>query len=177
MRKLAATAALAGVALLTPALSAPAEAATVRINDQPGDAKAHDVKWVRVKYGPDRLKITMKWAAGSNPSDFQDVFVDTRKKDAGPEVEITGSAETEHWYAGFVKNWKMAGWKRTCTGKADYDLGDRILRMKVPRACIRRDGHAQPKRVRVSARDVFETERVWDWVPGKRQWSRWIHWK
>lgn len=188
MKRLATAAALVGaVAIVTPAIAVPAHAETVKIPDKVGDDKGHDgdgdMKYVRVHYGADRIRFRIQWAVGATPEDFQDVYIDTRPKDPGPEVEVSLSGETERWYAGFVKNWKGSGWKDIDHGKVYYSFahptsGDsQYARFSIPRKAIRRAGHAQPKRIRVSVNDVFETGAIYDSVPGHKKWSRWIHWK
>lgn len=187
MKKLAATAALVGAtAVVTPAIAIPAHAETVKVPDKVGDDRNNngngDIKYVRVHYGPDRIRFRIQWAPGAAPEDFQDVYIDTRPKDPGPEVEVSLSTETEGWGGAFVKNWKGRGWKNIGGGKVFYSFAHpgtngQYAKFSVPRKAIKRAGHAQPKRIRVSVNDVFETGAIYDSAPGHKKWSRWIHWK
>lgn len=185
MKKLAAAVALTGAtALISPALALPAHAATVTVHDKVGDEKhggGHgDIKYVRVHYGPDRLKFRIQWSPNATPEDFQDIFIDTDPKNPGPEVEISLSAETEQWGGSLVDDWSGKPTK-SIRGGGKFRYGtvgnSEFVKFSVRRSFVRRKGHAQPKRIRVSVNDVFETDEVWDSAPGHKKWSRWIRWK
>lgn len=180
MKKLAATAAVTGVALITPAIALPADAAVVTVHDKTGDAKKGDAQgdlaYVRVRYAPHALNIRIQWAKGGYPGESEEVLLDTRPGDPGPEVDIT--ADMEGTWQVQVRHWNRPGWTTTSTGRAHYHLGKApYATLSIPRKAIKRKGHAQPTRIRARAAEWMEGEGIVDRVPGGNRFGPWIKWK
>lgn len=185
MRRLVAATSLAVVGALAPAVVlAPASAQTVRMHDRVGDDKTGrgfgDVKWIRVRYDANRLRITVKSPRSGDVEHYQDLYVDVRKADQKPDLVIGSNGDAEAWSVGFVRNWRMDGWRQRCSSKfhsVDYDYRHHVMRYSIPRTCLMRPGAEQPKRIRVSLATRTEWNATYDWVPDKKTFGRWVHWK
>lgn len=171
--------ALAGLVLAT-AVAAPATAQTVRIHDRVGDTRHGngDVKWLRLHYGPHRLGVTLKWSANGDPAYFQDLYLDTAPKHPGPEALVSSNGDWEGWTVSLDGGWSVADGHERCSsrpGAVRYDFRHHLLHYSVPRTCLMAEGKAQPRRLRAALVTRGETEAAYDWVPGKRRFSRWVH--
>ena len=179
LRTKATTVAVGALALT--AFVAPAHAGTIRMHDPVGDGLHHhngDVKWVRLKYGAHRLKVTIAWPKSGDPAYYQDLYLDTWPKHAGPVVTISSNGD---WEGGTVSGgggWNVLKGTETCSSKpmgVDYDAAHQRIRYSVPRGCLKPANRAQPPRIRASLVTRGETETNYDWVPGARQFGPWVH--
>jgi hypothetical protein len=186
MRRLlgAASTVVAGVLAAAVVLVAPATAGTIRMHDAVGDdATGHghgDIKWMQVHYGADRLRITMKFPRSGDMAFFQDMYVDTQPKNPGPEVSIGTNGDFEGWGVSLVDGWGIPHGKERCSGaagSADFDLAHHRIRFSVPRTCLMPRGAAQPPRIRMALATRSETDRTYDWLPARKTFGRWVHWK
>jgi hypothetical protein len=185
MRRLgsACAAALAG-GLASTVMALPASADTLTMHDPVGDdvtGQGHgDVKWVRVHYRAQRLKVTIKAARTGDVEHFQDLYVDVRRKDARPDLVISTNGDWEGWNVGFVSGWKRHHYRERCSGgpgSANYDYAHHVLRYSLPRACLMKKGAEQPKRIRLSLATRTEWDKAYDWVKAKHTFGHWVTWK
>lgn len=181
------TAGLAGIALaIGPVM--PAAAETVTLHDKVGDSAGHrvddynsgDITSVRVRYGPHRLRVTIAWPATGSPEHYQDLYVDTRRKESRPDLLISSNGDWEGWATVLRSHWGLDGGRSRCSGgagSAAYDYAHRKLTYSVPVRCLMSRGAVQPQRLRVSLVTRTEQDRNCDWAPRPRHFSRWIHWQ
>jgi len=182
--RLSRAAALAAGPLLTVALLVPSASADVWvIHDATGDGsggtsggegKWGDIGTVRVGHGARYVWLTIRPAPGGGPADFYDVWVDTKRTDPGPEFVVSVSAEVSKWTSvRRAGRWGRLGGPRVCEVPTLQGPGyDGLVRMAVPRRCLRTDG-AIPKRIRVAVRTTMEYTLA-DWAPGVRSFGRWV---
>ncbi len=186
MRRLVAATSIALTCALAPVLtlSAPAEAASARMHDAVGDDAtgrgSGDVKWLQVRYGAHRLRITIKSPRSGDPAFFQDLYVDTWPRHPGPEVLISSNGDGEGWGTSLGGGWDVGSGRSRCDGglhSAHYDYRHGRVHYAVPRRCLMPRGKAQPPKLRFCLATRSETDRTYDWLPGKRTFGRWVHWK
>jgi len=175
-----AAAAVVGALALT-AFVAPAQAGTIRMDDAVHDGLHHhsgDVKWVRLTYGAHRLKVTIAWPKSGDPAYYQDLYLDTWPKHAGPEVTISSNGDWEGWTVSRGGGWDVSKGTEACSSKpmgVAYDYDHQRIRYSVPRGCLKPANRPQPPRIRASLVTRGETEKDYDWVPGARRFGRWVH--
>ncbi len=176
-------AAAAGALTLATLAAAPASAEVRQMHDPVGDGAGGgngDVKWLRLGYGPERLRVTIKLPASGDPAYYQDLYLDTWPKHPGPEVLISTNGDWEGWSISRGGGWEPGRGVETCRSRplaVDYDPGHHRVHYTVPRTCLKPHDKAQPPKIRASLVTRGETERAYDWVPGVRTFGRWIHWK
>jgi hypothetical protein len=186
MRRLVAATSIALAGALAPTVVnvAPASAETRVMHDPVGDDVTGrgfgDVKRLRVHYGAHRLKVTIKSPKSGDPAFFQDLYVDTWPKHPGPEVLVSTNGDAEAWSTSLGGGWDVGKGKARCGGafnSVHYDYRHGLVRYQLPRTCLMPRGKAQPPKLRFSLAIRSETEKTYDWLPGKRTFGRWVHWK
>lgn len=168
---------VAGVAFTTTLLAPPAAAEVKAFTDATGDGSNGagsggpntwgDIAKVRVKHGPEKLRITVRLAENGEHPDFYDLWVDTDADDPGPELVVgvsmevfpaTGVAATESFgeYG-----------DTTCSARSAVKT-KRTMKVTFHRRCF-----DFPDRVRVSAQTSMEYENA-DWAPGRKKFGPWV---
>lgn len=185
MRRLTTATSLVLACAMTPMIAAsPVQAATIRMHDKVGDdTTGHgtgDLKWMRIRYGAHRLRLTLKFPASATMSYYQDMYVDTWPKHDGPEIRISTNGDWEGWSVSYADGWKTLGRKQRCSGgvgSADYDFDLNRIRVSIPRGCLKPRTKPQPPRIRMAVATRSETERTYDWMPARHRFGRWVAWK
>lgn len=186
MRRLVAATSIAAVASLVPMVIEvpPASAATKVMHDPVGDDStgrgSGDVSWLRVHYGAQRLKVTIKSPRSGNPAYYQDLYVDTWPKHPGPEVLISSNGDAEAWGTSLGGGWDATKGKARCggaVGSVDYDYAHGRVHYMLPRRCLMPRGKAQPPKLRFSLATRSESEVTYDWLPAKQTFGHWVAWK
>ncbi|MBC9735599.1 hypothetical protein [Nocardioides marmotae] len=167
-----AAALLGGVLALTTA--APVGAAVGVVRDPAGDGRTSfpggDVTKIRVKHGPQALRLIVSHAEDSGLADVYRFNVDTDPGSAGPEYAIGAGIEVEQWSVVRAKGWKGMTGGALCTGDTAIDWDGEKMRLVVPRDCL-----GSPERVRVNlvtANDYPGTPV--DHAPGKKTFGAWV---
>jgi len=161
--------ALGGVA----AAQQPAAAQVRFIHDKAGDSKGGfgDIKRVRIGHAAKWVYLRATPHKGSFLGDFDDYWIDTVKRNPGPEYVVTTDTDYGNWFQ--VRRSKRFGHygKVVCEGKVHLVPKTREYRFRVKRACL-----GKPARLRVSAHTIDGSgdPRFGDWAPGKKRFGPWV---
>ena len=170
-------AALTAAALTTLGLAAPASAEVKVVHDKAGDGsdgagdsgarKWGDIGKVRIKHGPEAVRLVVRPAEGGKYADFYDFWVDTNAKDPGPEYVATVSMEVLP-AAGVVHTEKFGSFGKASCSVKTAEAHDQGIKVVFPRTCF-----GKPARIRVSTQTSMEYENA-DWAPARRTFSPWV---
>ena len=169
--------------LLVVPLATQAGAAVVYVSDPPGDGsngtggagprKFGDIGRIRVAHGDGRMWLTVIPARGGQLADYYEFWVDVNAANAGPEFLVDVTLEVSPLVT--VQQTDRFGQRgrtlcRPSTG--GFDRGSQVLRLNVPRSCLKTPGFPEPVRLRVSAHARMDYESA-DWAPGIRLFGPW----
>lgn len=182
-RLLAICTTLAAVVFSTIVLAAPADAEVKVIHDRVGDGsngtggggprKFGDIGAVRINHGTEAVRIAVLPAPGGQLADFYSLYVDVNVGNPGPEFVVTTTPETERFYVNQVDDFDVH-LGRLCSGRARYNFDTQVVKMTVPRSCLKTSGFPEPVRVRVSAQSQMDYENA-DWAPARRTFGPWVN--
>ena len=170
--------------LLVLPLAAPAGAAVVYVHDQPGDGSNGtggggprpygDIGTVRVAHGDGRMWLTVDPARGGQLADRYEFWVDVNIANPGPEFLVDFTLEVSpEVRVSQTDRFGQSGRSLCRLRTGGYRPGTQVLRLNVPRGCLRTPGFAEPVRLRVSTHASMEYERA-DWAPGVRLFGPWV---
>lgn len=178
-KTIASTAALTA-AVLTLGLTAPAQAASIGVKDPQDTSHGSDLRAVHVRNGAHRVVVTTNHtnlrrdpASGSGGA----VYVDTDRRDAGPEFVFVGGyfAGTDYQLLeteGF--GWKKWGDPVYGFHEMKIDYANEQVRMRMSRKALDR-----PRKVRVAVRVAGTrsdgtSKGLVDWLGAKRSFTQWV---
>ncbi len=163
-------ASLAAAALTVTAVASPAAAEVKAITDPTGDSnkspKAGDIGKVRVKHGPDKVRLTVRHAPGGRLTDFYDFWVDVDPENKGPELLVAASYDTEAASVYQVDSFGEYDGEKRCGRAATFE--DKRVKAVFPRSCF-----DEPQRIRVATHTSSE-EYPHDWAPGRHRFGPWV---
>lgn len=154
---------------------APAHADRVVVHDRTGDGLGRDgsngdIEKVRVRHGVGAVSFVVTPAGDDGGAHFYDFWIDTDRRDPGPEFVATVSLEVDRVVS--VSRAEsfgdLQGAERCRRRTTRYDFDTQVLRTKVPRWCLGR-----PARIRVAVQASQEYGTT-DWAPRRRAFTRWL---
>jgi len=166
-------------------LATPAGAAVVYVRDQAGDGsngaggggprRFGDIGVIRVAHGDGRMWLTVNPARGGQLADFYEFWVDVNIANPGPEFLVEFSLEVAPEVSVRQTDRFGRSGRTLCRLRTGgYRPRTQVLRLNVPRSCLRTPGFAEPVRLRVSTHASMEYESA-DWAPGVRLFGPWVH--
>ncbi|MEO8107219.1 MAG: hypothetical protein ABI720_07855 [Actinomycetes bacterium] len=143
----------------------PAQAATVSYDDKVGDTSSRsDIKKVVVDHQGKKNRLTVKVRLTKVVYGVEFVtYLDTRRKNRGPEWKISGYADSE-WGILKVKGWKDKGTPGPICGRMSYSKSTDVpvARVRIPTKCLK-----MRRSVRVSVA-MNDPKNGADWVPRRK---------
>ena len=173
------SAVLGGAALVVAGTVVPTAAEVEMMYDAAGDStrgRHGDIRTVRVKHGPEQLRVEVGHGRHGRATDVYLVWIDTDATRPGPEF-LAGSAYEVAPRASVrpARGWdREPGTDEVCRGqvRSRWWLNATPSRLKIflPRACL-----GSPERVRVSVASEpdYPYRRV-DWAPGVERFGPWV---
>lgn len=170
--------------LLVLPLATPAGAAVGYVTDRAGDGsngtggggpRVHgDIGRIRIAHGDGRMWLTVLPARGGQLADYYQFWVDVNIANPGPEFVVDFTLEvsprvTVHQTDRFGQYGRTLCRLRT----GGFRPATQILRLNVPRGCLRTPGFPEPVRLRVSTHAQMDYESA-DWAPGVRRFGPWV---
>lgn len=171
------TAALAGLATLALTIPAPSATAAERtFRDPAGDSgAATDIRRVDVSYTGKALRVVIRYPGSTLRDSFPRVWIDSRRKDKGPEFRASAIPNSEDFGMRRTENFNRpdSGAYVTCPRFRVFADGNPGApprsRFVIPARCI-----GDPSKVRVAVEMVSLDDASSDWSRDVRRFLPWL---
>jgi hypothetical protein len=148
--------------------------AEVAVFDDSGDVDSSvDLLRVRVDNGaadPDQVRVRIV-QDDLQIGDEVTVFLDTKRRDAGPEWKVTGLPAAE-WVLIRTEGWASTAPEVSCaSGSMAMHLDTDVTRVVLPRSCL---DDLEPGKVRAAVRVFRDDPPARDWARKRRTFLPWV---